>query len=459
MPGRRPAGASRTLDLTRLRHMNAGPSGAEPNGGAGGPGVAATARATRAAARSAARSAARAAARKGTKLLAGVIGTPAARWAVGAGARLLGRVGPRRLLAAAVAGSALMCCLPGLFVAGLFGALGGSQPAVLAACFAPGEADAVLAALDGEQRANGALIVEVGVSLAVPPRGWVIAVATAVQESSLRNLPHLGPDNDHDSLGLFQQRPSQGWGTPEELTDPRQATTRFYQRLLLVEGWQAMSLTAAAQAVQRSAHPDAYAAHEPLAVALVDTVVGGVAAAAAFDPNLRCALAGEVTAAGWTHPVPVAAGDGFRNVACGGPGQPRCHYGADLSAPHGTVIVAAADGVVTLVRCNASLAGEPYSCDVDAPLDANGVPLLQGCGWYVNIRHAGDVVTRYCHMLAQPEVEVGQQVVAGQRIGLVGSSGRSSGPHLHFEVHLGADPTDLNAIDPVPFLAARGVVL
>jgi murein DD-endopeptidase MepM/ murein hydrolase activator NlpD len=106
--------------------------------------------------------------------------------------------------------------------------------------------------------------------------------------------------------------------------------------------------------------------------------------------------------------------------------------------------------VVTLVACNATLDGAPYSCDVD------GSPAVAGCGWYVNIRHGG-VVTRYCHQLTRPSVSVGEQVAAGQVIGLVGSSGRSSGPHLHFEVELHPAGGARAQTDPMAFMAARGV--
>src|SRR5207247_2642707 len=82
--------------------------------------------------------------------------------------------------------------------------------------------------------------------------------AAAMQESSLTNTPGGGPD----SVGLFQQRPSQGWGTPAQLMDPVYAATQFYTRLLRVPHWQDLPLTVAAQAVQRSAFPDAYAKHE-----------------------------------------------------------------------------------------------------------------------------------------------------------------------------------------------------
>jgi hypothetical protein len=84
-------------------------------------------------------------------------------------------------------------------------------------------------------------------------------VATAIQESSLHNLGNQGPHNDHDSLGLFQQRPSQGWGTAEQLTNPVYAAGKFYDKLLSIPGWEQMPLTQAAQAVQHSAYPDAYA--------------------------------------------------------------------------------------------------------------------------------------------------------------------------------------------------------
>jgi LysM repeat protein len=128
---------------------------------------------------------------------------------------------------------------------------------------------AVSMPLNEETRHNARVIVDVGRSLGIPDQGIVIALAAAAQESGLRNL-HSG---DLDSLGVFQQRPSQGWGTPEEVLDPVRATTAFYGGatnpnagrtlgLLDVAGWEAMTVTQAAQAVQRSAHPDHYAKWE-----------------------------------------------------------------------------------------------------------------------------------------------------------------------------------------------------
>jgi len=150
-----------------------------------------------------------------------------------------------------------------------------------------------------------------------------------------------------------------------------------------------------------------------------------------------------VTAGDWTLPVLAPLVSGFRTV------QRPNHDGVDLGAARNTPIRAAAAGRVRTVVCNVS-AG---TCDVD------GSPALTGCGWYVEIEHAGGIVTRYCHMVRRPSVTVGQSVVQGQIIGYVGTSGSSSGPHLHFEVHTGAPATRANAINPIPFLAARGLII
>lgn len=112
-----------------------------------------------------------------------------------------------------------------------------------------------------EQLTNAAVIVTVGKQLNVPEHGQVVAIAAAMQESRLRNLDH----GDRDSLGLFQQRPSQGWGTPAQIMNPTYAATQFYQHLLAEPGWQHMSVNDAAQAVQRSGTPNAYAQHEQAA--------------------------------------------------------------------------------------------------------------------------------------------------------------------------------------------------
>lgn len=129
--------------------------------------------------------------------------------------------------------------------------------------------------LSAEQLGNAQTIYDVGVGLGIPPFGEEIAIATAMQESSLINLTTA---TNYDSLGLFQQRPSQGWGTPPELTNPTYASEKFYEALEQVNGWQSLPLTVAAQAVQHSAYPDAYAKYESLAASLVHTFAGTTAA-------------------------------------------------------------------------------------------------------------------------------------------------------------------------------------
>src|SRR4051812_48023198 len=131
--------------------------------------------------------------------------------------------------------------------------------------------------LDSVQMANAATISAVGVRRKMPERAVVIALATALQESKLENLEH----GDRDSLGLFQRRPSQGWGTPEQVRDPRHSAARFYASLKKVKGWKKMRVTDAAQRVQRSAYPNAYQKWadeaEVLARALTGRATGAVA--------------------------------------------------------------------------------------------------------------------------------------------------------------------------------------
>lgn len=302
--------------------------------------------------------------------------------------------------------------------------------------------------LSEEQVRNAAIIVRVGQDMNVPPRGWVIAVATAMQESSLHNLPNLGARNDHDSLGLFQQRPSTGWGTPAQIMDPQYASRKFYEKLLTVPGWENMSLTKAAQRVQRSAYPNAYAKHEQLASTVVNSLTGGAARAVGNSTTLQCVSGDQIAASGWTAPVNGEVGSGFRTAS-----RPT-HQGVDLIVNKGTMIHAAAGGLVIKVRCQAHLAnGTDWGCWRD------GSPTVLGCGWYVEIKHANGIITRYCHMVKQPSVVVGQSVAPGQEIGFSGSTGHSSGPHVHFEVHINNDPSNNGAIDPVPFMQRMGAPL
>jgi hypothetical protein len=121
-----------------------------------------------------------------------------------------------------------------------------------------------------EQTANAATISAVAVRRGLPPRAATIAVATAIQESKLRNITF----GDRDSLGLFQQRPSQGWGTVKQVTDPVHASGAFYDALVKVKGYETMPITEVAQEVQRSAFPAAYADHEQEGRVLASTLTG-----------------------------------------------------------------------------------------------------------------------------------------------------------------------------------------
>jgi murein DD-endopeptidase MepM/ murein hydrolase activator NlpD len=366
---------------------------------------------------------------------------------------------PRRvaLLVALVVTLALLCCGGSVsaLLLGQFGTqnAGRQHPASASGCGTGGVVDPGaklprVSAYGPTQIHNAAIIIKTGSDLKLPPRAWVIAVATAMQESRLTNLGNLGARNDHDSLGLFQQRPSAGWGTPRQIMDPVYASTKFYERLKTIAGWEKMSLTRAAQAVQVSAYPDAYAKHESMATRIVNMLAHGAARAVGDSLSMVClSEVGQIAASGWTIPVRGAVvGSGFRT-----PDRPT-HQGVDLIVGRYTPIHAAASGVVSVVKCDEDHSGR-RTCDVD------GYPGKGGCGWMVEVVHANNVMTRYCHMVEHPAVRVGQKVVAGQTLGRVGTSGNSSGPHLHFEVHLNNDRRSVGAVNPVPFMHEQGAPL
>ncbi|MDX8143303.1 M23 family metallopeptidase [Lentzea sp. BCCO 10_0061] len=295
----------------------------------------------------------------------------------------------------------LLVVLVAAVVGGIAGLFGDSNRTD---CAAVGSTTTDVAGYDPDQMANAATIVAVGKQMNVPTRGWVIAIATAMQESGLRNLDY----GDRDSLGLFQQRPSQGWGTPAQIMTPTYSATQFYQHLLAVPGWQAMSLTNAAQTVQRSGFPDAYARHELAARIIVAAV-----------HNATCSA----TTGEWTVPTTGHCSSGF------GPRDGGFHHGLDIAAPVGTTIVAAGDGQV---------------------IDAGPAT---GYGLWIRIQHPDGTITTYGHN-NRNFVHKGQWVVAGQHIAEVGNRGQSTGPHLHFQIEVNSQ-----AIDPVNFYHQNGIEL
>lgn len=151
--------------------------------------------------------------------------------------------------------------------------------------------------LDPDQAANAALITGIAVQRDLPARAGTIALATAMQESKLRNIDY----GDRDSLGLFQQRPSQGWGSAEQVMDPVYATGIFFDHLVQVPGYTELPVTEAAQAVQRSAFPDAYAQHETMAREFASALTGWSTA------QLTCTLVPASEVAATADPAGVAA--------------------------------------------------------------------------------------------------------------------------------------------------------
>lgn len=165
-----------------------------------------------------------------------------------------------------------------------------------------------------EQTAHATTIAAVGKRMGMPDHAVSVALAAALQESKLHNLEH----GDRDSLGLFQQRPSQGWGTASQVLTPHYAASAFYRRLAQVPGWESLPVTTAAQRVQRSGAPSAYAQWEPRARAIAQAATGEVPAGLSCRVDvgptqssgkpLREALARELGPLTVDVPVPEARG-------------------------------------------------------------------------------------------------------------------------------------------------------
>ncbi|WP_146148127.1 MULTISPECIES: hypothetical protein [Glycomyces] len=145
-----------------------------------------------------------------------------------------------------------------------------------------GPVDIDVEGIDDEQEANAVTIIETGKDMGFDENGWAVALATAMQEAKLYNAASNDvPESwdytdsdvhyeDHDSVGIFQQRTSMGWGSVEELMDVSTSASKFYGTLEDVDGWEDMSIASAAQAVQVSAFPDYYAQWEDLAWSIID---------------------------------------------------------------------------------------------------------------------------------------------------------------------------------------------
>lgn len=280
-------------------------------------------------------------------------------------------------------------------------------------------------------------------------RAQVVALITGYQESTLLNLPSLRipeslsyphdtypdgsvPAGDHLSIGLMQQQPWWWGGDVAVGMDPRHQARQFFggadstpsiPGLVDVPQWWTLPPTQAAQQVQRSAYPEAYARHVPLAMQILDQ------AGTIGLPDL-CAppsFSGQ-----WVVPLAegtytISSGFGQR---CWSSGQCEIHTGIDMAAPERMPIMAAADGVVTASGASGT-----------------------GYGIMVKIDHGQGVSTLYAHMSATAGLGPGQPVAAGQVIGYVGTTGRSTGNHLHYEVRENDRP-----VDPTPYLESAAAV-
>lgn len=226
-----------------------------------------------------------------------------------------------------------------------------------------------------QQMNNAATIVAVGQRLNVPEVGWVIAIATAITESHLQNLDY----GDRDSVGLFQQRPSQGWGTAAQIMDPVYSSEQFYRHLLAVQNWQSMTVTDAAQAVQRSGFPNRYGTHEQAAREIVGALKGA-----------RCTLQGTGSCESIQAPNPVvltavtfACGQRGLPYLWGGNGPAAGDRGFDCS---GLVQAAYAAAGITLPRTSRAQYAVGQAVPADQPLQPGDLVFYATAG---HVHHVG----------------------------------------------------------------------
>lgn len=315
--------------------------------------------------------------------------------------------------------------------------------------------------LDRTQLTHAATIITVGSGTeGVGRDGLLIALMAALTESRLlmyantraypasADYPHDADGSDHDSLGLFQMRPAAGWGSVADLMDPTYQARAFFggpagpnggspRGLLDIPNWHQLPKGAAAQAVEVSAYPDRYARYEPVAEAILAALTAPPAGTGESRPDMAgpasagalpavTATAFPLPAGTWTHTSPF--GMRLHPIL----GVRRLHAGVDLAAPSGTPVLATAAGRVVAAGYAGDLGHRLVLVhDVDGSLVASTYGHLRDGGIHVA---AGDLVA------------------AGAHIGDVGSTGMSTGPHLHFQIHPGGP--DAPPADPAGWLAS-----
>lgn len=335
-------------------------------------------------------------------------------------------------------------CLP----AGTSGLVAGAVPDQLTAT----TSDGIDVRLDRRQLTHAATIIDIGGGTdGVGRDGVAVALIAALTESSLLMLsntaalpesasyPNDGDGGDHDSLGLFQMRPSTGWGSIADLMDPDYQARAFFggptgpnggspRGLLDIPDWRSLSKGAAAQAVEVSAFPERYERWEPVAEKIIVALINSAGAGDAVPEAGRTVF--PLPPGTWSrtsdfgirvHPIT---------------GERKLHTGVDYAAPVGTPIIALADGRVAFAGPAA------------------------GYGNLILIEHTingQSVVSGYAHMYDDGiHVQVDDTVTAGQHIADIGVAGYSTGPHLHFEIRPGG--ANSAPVDPVPWLDAHGAV-
>src|SRR5680860_132349 len=310
--------------------------------------------------------------------------------------------------------------------------------------------------LTSAQLTHAATIINTGGRTAgVGRNGVIVALTAALTESTLRmlsntaaypgsaNYPHDGNGGDHDSLGLFQMRPSTGWGSVANLMGPSYQARAFFggptgpnhgspRGLLDIPGWEQIPKGGAAQAVEVSAYPDRYANFEPVAETILTALTRGPSSSngASFGVPEASRVVFPLPAGTWVR----TSGFGIRVHPI--TGVRSLHTGVDFAAPAGTPILAAADGRV-------AFAGP-----------------ATGYGNLILIEHTVNghrLATGYAHMTSVSiRISVNDPVTAGQHIADVGATGYSTGPHLHFEVRLGG--ANAAPVDPEPWFAGQRAV-
>ncbi len=348
------------------------------------------------------------------------------------------------------AGLAVAAAVPVLTIGSVlaFLLLGSADPAAADACNpSPGPGVTIdlanlpnmlggaVAGYGPEQLGNAAAILAAGQALDLGVRDQTIGVMTAMGESGLRVLDRgdaVGPD----SRGLFQQRDNGAWGSYADRMDPTTSATNFFTAMMRVDDRDSLEPTLVANRTQRNADPWHYARYWDAAVAVVEALAGVDTGLGAGTGAQVCAagaaVPGQVSPSGWASPGegPMTSPYGMRVHPV--TGQRRLHSGTDLQAGGcDGPIWAAQAGVVTFRGFDS-----------------------QGNGT-IRLDHGSGVETSYLHSYENGLlVRVGDQVTAGQQIAKTGSSGRSTGCHLHFGVSVNGSP-----VDPVPFMAEVSITL